>query len=61
MKGSNIGLSNLGAKIINFSSTSDEQHCHPSNVLVEKEDVPYISLSQSGLEDKDYHSLSLSV
>jgi hypothetical protein len=35
----NIALNSLGVKVIDYSSSSDKELYHPSNVLSEKEDV----------------------
>lgn len=49
----NICTAELGASILGFSSTSDEEICQASHVLLDKEDVSCKRLRKSGTVEKD--------
>jgi hypothetical protein len=54
----NIALDTLGAKIIEHSSSSDEDNYPPSNVISENEEVNLIIDSKYGIVQRDCLSLS---
>jgi hypothetical protein len=50
----NIGLTELGADVIQFSSSLDSQLCQPNHVLMDKSDVIRKRCSIYGTADKEY-------
>lgn len=56
----NIGLADLGADVIGFSSSLESQLCQPNHVLTNKSDVNFWLVSNFGPAERDYHSILLS-
>ena len=57
----NIGLADLGADVIQFSSSLDSQLCSPNHILMDKNDVITKRCSIFGTVDRDYLSILSSV
>lgn len=54
----NIGLADLGADVIHFSSSNDSQLYPPNHILMDQNDVITNRSSTSGIADRDYRSIS---
>ena len=57
----NIGLADLGADVIHFSSSNDSQLYPPNHILMDQNDVITHRSSISGIVDRDYLNISSSV
>ena len=57
----NIGLADLGADVIHFSSSNDSQLYPPNHILMDQNDVITNRSSTSGIADRDSLNISSSV
>lgn len=57
----NIGLADLGADVIHFSSSNDSQLYPPNHILMDQNDVITNKSSTSGIADRDSLNISSSV
>lgn len=53
----NICSAELGAEILDFSSTNDDEMCQASNVLLDQEDVQKNLLRKYGIVKRDYPNI----